>query len=342
MKKRDARRLAHAELYWLRKHAVAALLSGKTQLEVAAAFGISRQAVARWARTAQRAGARGLKPKQKGRPFGGKLRDWQAKRVIKAVINHLPDQLKLPFYLWTREAIGLLIRKRFRIHLSVWTVGRVLNQWGLTPQKPVKRAYERDPRAVRAWLKNEYPKIRALARRQKATILWEDEMGLRSDDAVGRTYGLRGKTPVVPVSGRRFGCNMIAGISNRGKLFFMLFTETFKAPIFVRFLKRLVKQVQRKVFLIADAHPVHRAGETKAWLQNNKARISLYFLPPYSPELNPSEYLNHDVKSNTLRRGRPRDRQQLMLSVKRFLQSKQRKPHAVKAYFRTEPVRYAA
>lgn len=222
------------------------------------------------------------------------------------------------------------------------TVGRLLRRWGLTSQRPVRRAYERNPEAVLLWLTEEYPKIQAASRREKAVILWEDEMGLRSDAAVARTYGLKGKTPVVPSAGRRFKCNMIAGISNRGKLFFMLFTCTFRAPLFLTFLRRLLKQQQRKIFLIADAHPVHRARQTTTWLRSNPHRIKLFFLPPYSPELNPSEYLNQDVKANTVGRRRPKNEKELLTSVRGYLRMKQRKPDRVRAYFRAEPVRYAS
>jgi len=341
IKVRDTRSLTASELFDLRKRAVIALRAGRTQLDVAAALGVSRQAVARWSRAAA-VGETGLQPRTKGRPLGGKLAAKHASRIIRSIVEHLPDDLGLPFHLWTREAIALLIRRMRKVQLSVWTVGRLLRQWGLTPQKPIRRAYERDPKSVVRWLAEDYPAIRALAHREHAMILWEDEMGLRSDAAVGRTYGIRGKTPVVPVAGRRFKCNMVAGISNRGKLFFMIFTSLFSAVIFVAFLRRLLRQTRRKVVLIADAHPVHRAKKTRAWLQRNKHRIKLFFLPPYSPELNPSEYLNQDVKSNTVRRSRPRDEHELMASVRGYLRAKQHKPQKVKAYFQAEPVRYAS
>lgn len=339
---KDARTLTSVALHDLRKRVVAAVRADRSYVDVASTFGLSRQAVARWAHAAERRGVRALKPKQKGRPKGGKLTEVQSKRVIKMIIKHVPDQLRLPFFLWTREAIALLIKRRFRITLSAWTVGRWLKRWGLTPQKPARRAYERDPKRVKEWLKKEYPKIRAMARREKAVILWEDEMGLRSDSSVSRTYCLRGRTPIVPVPGQRFSCNMIAGLSNRGKLFFMIFTETFTAPIFLIFLRRLVRQVQKKVFLIADAHPAHRAGNIYKWLAENKNKVRIFFIPPYSPDLNPTEYLNQDVKTNALRRKRPKDKAQLIANVRAYLRKKQRKPERVASYFHAKPVLYAS
>lgn len=339
---RDTRSLTSSELYDLRIRAVNAVNSGKTIVEVAATFGISRQAVARWVNIAEINGRKILAPKQKGRPCGGKLKNKLGERIVKNIIHYLPDQLKLPFCLWTREAVASLIKRRYGIKLSVWTIGRLLKRWGLTPQKPARRAYEQDPKAVKLWLKNEYPKIKASARREKAIILWEDEMGLRSDASVGRTYGLKGKTPIVPVVGQRFGCNMIAGISNRGKLFFMIYTKLFTATLFILFLQRLCKQVNQTIFLIADGHPVHRAKKTKLWLEKNKQSIKLFFLPPYSPNLNPSEYLNQDVKTNTVRRKRPRNQKQMIANVRNYLRSKQKKPKKVAAYFHAKPVQYAA
>jgi transposase len=342
LKAKDARSLTSAELFDLRKRAVAAVASGRTRHEVAQTLGLSRQAVARWVDLAQSKDAQKLAPRRRGRPMGGKISKLQSTRVLKQLITKLPDDLKLPYHLWTREAVALLIKRTCRARLSVWTVGRLLKQWGLTPQKPARRAYERDPEAVRRWLEEEYPKIRARARQEHAIILWEDEMGVRSDAAVARTYGLKGKTPVVPITGRRFKCNMIASISNRGKLNFMLFTVMFTAPIFLKFLRRICTQMNRKIFLIVDGHPAHRAAMIKRWLQCNQHAIELFFLPGFSPDLNPSEYLNNDVKANTVGRKRPRDERELKSILRGYLKRKQHTPEKVRAYFRAEPVRYAA
>jgi hypothetical protein len=166
-----------------------------------------------------------------------------------------PEQLRLPFYLWTREAVGQLIEKRFGIVVSIWTIGRYLKRWGFTPQKPVRRALERNPAQVRYWLKAKYPAIGRQAKAAGARIYWGDEMGLRSDHAVGRSYGLRGQKPVIPVTGNRFGCNMVSAITNQGHLNFMVFEEKFTSDVFIEFLGRLVKHnAGRRVFLIVDRH----------------------------------------------------------------------------------------
>lgn len=311
--------------------------------EVAAElFGVTRQAVGKWVAAYRQGGVRALRAHRRGRPPGGTLLPWQAAQVVRAVVDRHPDQLKLPFYLWTREAVAELIEQRFGIRLSVWTVGRYLAHWGFTPQKPVRRAFEQDTEAVRRWLEEEYPAIRKQAKSEKAEIYWGDEMGLRSDCAAGRTYGRRGQTPVVPGTGARFGCNLISAITNRGRLYFMVFRIRFRAGVLLSFLRRLVKQVQRKVFLILDGHPVHRARKVKEWAEEGGHPIRLFYLPGYSPDLNPDEMVNNDVKTNAVGRRRARDREELVANVRGYLRGRQRRPDVVRAYFQEEHVRYAA
>ena len=206
----------------------------------------------------------------------------------------------------------------------------------------MRRAFEQNPEEVKRWLEEEYPMIRKQAKREKAEIYWGDEMGLRSDHAVGRSYGRRGQTPIIPGTGQRFGCNMISAITNRGRLNFLVFKKRFQTDVFVVFLRRLVRQNKRKVFIIVDGHPVHRSRKTKTWLEKNVHHIRLFFLPNYSPELNPDEVLNQDVKSNAVGRRRAENQQKLISNVRSYLRSRQRKPHIVRQYFQEKHVRYAA
>jgi len=342
METRDFRSLSGQAQEDLRRKAVNAVLGGRTRGDAAALFGVSGKAVGAWVKSYRQGGADALKAKRRGRPQGGSLLPWQAAQVARAVVDRRPEQLKLPFYLWTREAVALLIERRFGIRLSVWTVGRYLKRWGFTPQKPVRRAFEQNPEAVRRWLEEEYPAIRRRAKREKARIYWGDEMGLRSDHAVGRSFGKRGRTPVVPGTGQRFGCHMISALTNRGALNFMVFRERFRAGVFVDFMKRLVRQAKGKVFLIVDGHPVHRSREAKRWRKENARRIQLFFLPGYAPELNPDEVLNQDVKSNAVGRRRARTQSELMTHVRGYLRSRQKQPRIVRSYFAEEHVRYAA
>lgn len=342
MKTHDARSLPSIAQEDLRKKAINAVLDGKKQVEVAEVFGITRQAVGKWIKTYREGGEKALKAKRRGRPKGGSLLPWQAVQIAKTVIDRHPEQLKLPFCLWTREGVGQLIEKRFGIRLSVWTVGRYLSRWGFTPQKPLRRAFEKNPEQVRHWLEEEYPSIHKQAKREKAGIYWGDEMGMRSDHAVGRSYGRRGQKPVIPGTGQRFGCNMISAITNQGQLNFMVFKQRFRTEVFQEFLKRLVRHTNRKVFLIVDGHPVHHAKKIQEWVENNQDHIRLFFLPGYSPELNPDEILNQDVKSNAVGKKRPHNLKELLSNVRGYLRSRQRQPHVVKNYFQEKHVPYAA
>lgn len=342
MKTCDARSLPAVAQEDLRRKAVKAVLEGETQVQVARRLGVSRCAVWKWLRAYQEGGEKALRAKRRGRPKGGSLQPWQAAQIARSIQERRPEQLKLPFYLWTREAVGQLIERRFGIRLSVWTVGRYLARWGFTPQRPLRRALEQNPEAVRRWLEQEYPAIRKQAGREKARILWGDEMGVRSDQAGGRSYGRRGKTPVIPASGQRFGCNLISAICNHGKLYFMVFKRRFRTDVLLDFLKRLVRQVTQKVFLIVDRHPVHRARKVQRWLERHADQIRVFFLPAYSPELNPDEMLNQDVKANAVARRRAPDQEHLMTNLRGYLRSRQRQPHVVTKYFDAPSVRYAA
>jgi hypothetical protein len=240
-------------------------------------------------------------------------------QTAKALRDQMPDQLKLPFYLWTREAVVQLVERRYKVRISVWTAGRYLRRWGFTPQRPVKRAYERKEEAVRTWLDEEYPALRKRAKAEGGAIYWGDEMGLRSDHVAGRSWSLKGKTPVVDATGKRFGCNMISAITNQGQLNFMVFQGRFTTSVFLKFLQRLIRQVDRKVFLIVDGHPVHRARKVRDWVQAHAEEIEIFYLPGYSPHLNPDEILNQDIKSNAVGRNRATTVDELMKFVRAFL-----------------------
>jgi transposase len=342
-RKRDARRLSPQAQEDLRRRVVAAVLDQQlSQVEAARTFGVSRMSIYNWLGAVEEAGRSALKAHKRGPKGGLRLAGHQAATVVRMIEDRCPDQLRLPFALWTREAVGQLIRRRYGIDLSVWTVGRYLRHWGFTPQKPVRRAYERDPEAVRRWLEREYPAIRRRAQAQAAEIYWGDQMGLRSDHQTGTSYGRRGRTPVIAGTGQRFGCNMMSAITNRGQLAFMVFKCRFTTQVMIVFLGRLVRHAGRKVFLILDGHPVHRAKTVGRWLADHAQHIEMFLLPGYSPELNPDELLNNDVKSNAVGRRRARTQPQLVGNVRSYLRSTQRRPDIVTNYFHEEHVRYAA
>ena len=342
MRVKDARSLSPVAQEALRTRVVKAVKEGLSQLEAAKTFEIARGTVNRWCRSYAEEGRKALKGRPRGRPPGLQLEPLQAARTVRCILGRCPDQLRLPFSLWTRDAVRLLLRREFGLDVSVWTVGRYLKSWGLTPQKPLRRAFEQNPEAVRQWMEAQYPAISSEAKRVGAEIYWGDEMGLRSDHQTGTSYGRRGQTPIIPGTGQRFRCNMISVITNRGKLLFMVFKNGFNVPVFLTFLKRLLRQLKRRIFLIVDGHPVHRAAAVKEWVARQNSRIRIYFLPGYSPELNPDELLNQDVKSNALGRRRPADEKELLGDVRGYLRSTQKRPDVVRAYFNEEHVRYAA
>lgn len=339
----DARKLKAEALQLLRRQTVKAVRVGMSQVEAARIFGASPRAVNKWMAIDRAGGLRALKLKRRGRRIGsGRLSGKRAERIRALVVGKLPDQLKLPFYLWTRGAVARLIAREYGIKVSPVTVGRYLAAWGLSPQKPARRAYERNDAAIERWLKQDYPAIAGQAKREKAVIYWGDEMGLRSDHVTGTSYAPVGHTPVIRATGQRFGCNMISAITNKGALAFMVFQGGFTAPTFVEFMQRLLKQLNGRIYLIVDGHPVHRARSATAFVSQNAKRLRLIRLPGYCPELNPDELLNQDVKTNGLGKSRPTNRTELLATVRSHLHRRQKQPQIIRNLFREKHVRYAA
>jgi transposase len=343
MSKPDCRTLTAKAQETLRQRVMRAVGDGMSQSEAARVFGVARQSVNRWARQVHEEGPQRLLARKRGRPVDtGRLQGWQAGTIVRLITDRHPEQLKLPFVLWTREAVRDLIAQRFGIRQSLSTVGRQLKRWGFTPQKPVRRAWERDPQAVETWLKREYPRIKRQAKREKAEIHWGDEMGMRSDHQTGRSYSPKGKTPVVAGTGQRFSCHMISAVTNRGTLRFMVYKKRFTTDVFLEFLRRLLRGAKRTIYLIVDGHPVHKSAAVRRWLAKHAARIRMFLLPSYSPELNPDELLNNDVKSNAIGRRRPATQHEMIRDVRGYLRGTQKRPDIVRGYFRQEHVRYAA
>jgi transposase len=313
------------------------------QTTAADKYGVSLRAVNKWVAHNRAGGLKALRPKRRGRPVGGgRLNATQSARIRALIVGKMPDQLKLPFYLWTRAAVGALIVREYGIRVSLTSVGRYLKAWGMSPQKPMKHAYERNDAAITRWLTEEYPAIASQARREKAVIYWGDEMGLRSDHVSGRSFAPVGHTSVIQATGQRFGCNMISAITNKGALAFMVFSGKFHAAVFVEFLRRLLKQAKGKIYLIVDGHPVHRSRYAKQFVEANGKRLRLIRLPGYCPELNPDELLNQDVKTNGLGKNRPRDKAEMMAAVRSHLYRRKKQPQIIRNLFLEKHVRYAA
>lgn len=338
----DTRTLSPEAQEHLRFRVIAALRGGMKKAAAARAFGVSRTSIDTWLQRIDLGNLQSLRSKKRGRPPEPRLASHQAATIVKLITDRTPDQLKLPFALWTREAVRDLIAQRTGVMVSVRTTGRYLKRWGFTPQKPLRRAYERDPAAVKRWKEQEYPDIVQQAKAENAEIHWGDQLGARSDHQAGRSYGRRGVTPVIPGTGQRFRANLMSSITNRGHLCFLVFKGKFNAAVFIGFCRRLLRQRRRKIFLILDGHPVHRSAAAKTWLEANRRRIRVFFMPGYSPELNPDEYLNNDVKTNAVGRQRPATEPELIDNLQQYLRATQRRPNIIKRYFHAEPVRYAA
>ena len=342
--RQDARKLDLIGKEDLRRRTVRAIIhQDLSKAEAARVFGVSRTSVHSWIALYRENGVDGLTPKRPGRPkCGGRLKGWQAATIVNLIKDHCPEQLKMPFALWTREAVRDLMHMKFGIRYSLGMVGRLLCRWGFTPQKPVKLAYERNDDRIRDWLKREYPALRRRAKRENAEIYWEDETGLRSDHLVGRSYSPRGETPVIRSTGNRFGCNIISAVNNLGKMRFRVFNGSFTQSVMIDFLDRLVRDAKRKVIVITDGHPAHKGRRVKQWLKGRALQCELVLLPGYAPELNPDELLNQDLKSNVFSSGRPRTRDELVTQTRSYLRATQMRPDIVRAYFQEAHVNYAA
>ncbi|MCP4567263.1 MAG: IS630 family transposase [FCB group bacterium] len=336
--------LTGKELYGLRKRAVQMKKRGHTVKAVASAFGVGKSTVDKWWALYRKGGLKALKPSKRGRKTGQKrnLSPEREAELRTLIADKTPDQLKMPFALWTRRAVVELVRKRYRIKMPIRTVGEYLKRWGYTPQKPLKKAYEQNPKAVRRWLDEQYPVIRAQAKTEGAEIHWADETGLRSDSQHGRSYAPQGQTPVLRLNAKRVSANMISTVTNQGKVRFMVFDGGMNAQLLIKFFKRLLKDAKRKVFVILDNLRVHHAKIVKAWVSKHAEQIELFFLPSYSPELNPDEYLNCDLKAGVHSREPARNQIHLKKKIISHMRMLQKSSARVRKYFEHNKIKYAA
>lgn len=341
MFKKDARRLDHKTLTELRKRGVASVQEGQSPSDVAKALGITRAAMYMWLARYRHGGWGALDARKRGgRPplLDGKKLSW----LYNTVASKSPLQMKFTFALWTSRMIGQLIWQKYHIRLSKASVCRLLNQLGLTPQRPLWRAYQQRPEDVERWLNEEFPKIRALAKKERAIIFFGDEAGVRSDHHAGTTWAPKGHTPIVSTTGARFGLNLISAVSAQGEFRFMLTPGRVGAAVFVEFLKRLIYNSERPIFLIVDGHPAHKAKMVKTFLAANERKLRVFYLPPYSPELNPDERVWNDLKNNLVGRKVIMSPDQLKDEVISNLRSIQKSADRVRAYFQNETTKYAA
>lgn len=344
MEKIDLRKAKKPEKEAMRFLAITMYTKNITQKEISLILGVRANTVSDWVKLYKQFGNKGLKEVKRGRKkgYGKLLSSTQELEVQKMIIDKMPDQLKLPYALWTRKAIRDLIKRTYNINIAIRTMGDYLKSWGFTPQKPKKKAYEQNSKSVNKWLEEEYPKIKRQAQKENAEIHWTDETGIKNTSQYGRSYAPKGKTPVKETLAKRLSLNMISTVTNQGKVRFMTYKGTMNAQRFIIFLKRLIKGANKKLFIILDNLKVHHSKIVKKWEEENKNKIALFYLPSYSPELNPDEYLNNDLKSGIGLKQTPKNEKQMKNNVKSHMMYLQKNPKKVARFFNHKSIKYAA
>ncbi|MCU0305461.1 MAG: IS630 family transposase [Thermoanaerobaculales bacterium] len=336
----DGRRLSHKVREEIRIRAVTRVEAGESPEDVVKALGFHRSRIYEWLAAYREGGIEALRTRPiPGRPR--KLDGKQLKRIYELVTRKNPLQLKFEFALWTRGMVRELIRREYGVKLSEVSVGRLLHKLGLTPQRPIRRAYQQDEEAVERWKTEEYPEIQKAAKRAKATIYFGDEASVRSDYHSGTTWAPKGRTPVVESTGARFTLNLISAVSAKGLLRFMTVEGRLTAAAFIGFLNRLIHNAENPIFLIVDRHPVHRSATVRDFVESTEGRLRLFFLPSYSPDLNPDELVWNHLKRHKVGKSHFKGPNQMRAVVMKYMRSLQRAPIVIRGFFKAPRVRYA-
>ena len=340
----DFRSVDSATRKEIRKRAIKQINLGKRKKDVAIMFGVNQNTITNWVKKYNTKGIEGLTDNKRGVSSQDKklLSQAQELEIQSMITDVMPDQLKLDFALWTRKAVKELVEREYGIKLAINTMGDYLRSWGFSPQKPKKQAYEQCSKKVQLWLDEQYPVIKERAKKEKAEIQWGDETGVRNTNQHGRSYAPKGKTPVKKNMSKRFSVNMISTVTNQGSVQFMTYSGTMNADRLIEFLKQLIKNKEQKIFLILDNLRVHHSKIVKQWVEENKSSIELFFLPSYSPEKNPDEYLNCDLKYGLSEKPAPKTEQQLKQNVENHMVMLQNNNQRVIKYFHHKDIKYAA
>jgi transposase len=344
MEKIDARTLKDEALHERRRQVIRHHKRGDSPSRIAHVSDLSDTAVRKIIRLYEAGGWAGLKPGQRGRRTGDRrcLTAEQEQLLQRLICEKRPEQLKMAFALWNRAAVSQLILQECAVVMPIRTVGHYLKRWGFTPQKPIKKAYEQRPEAVKLWLDEEYPKLAKRARTEGAEIHWGDETALVNTDVRGRGFAPRGKTPVVYAPGTRQRLSMIATVTNQGCTRWQIIDGNFDSDRLIEFLGLLIKDAKKKVFLILDNLRVHHSKLVKAWLEENKENIECFYLPSYSPELNPEERLNSDLKQAIGSKVPVRTKEKLRAAANDHMTMLENNPERVASFFQDPRVKYAA
>jgi len=335
----DGRTLSHETSETIRRLAVGRVKEGEAPGEVIKSYGLCRTTIYKWLKAERRGGEAALTARKHPgrRPALAPRQKLQVRRWIN---GKDPRQYGFDFGLWTRQIVGALIAQRFGVRMGATAVGRLLAELDITPQKPLRRAYERDPVAIERWKTTVFPRLRAHAKRVGAKLFFLDEAGVRSDQVLGRTWGLRGQTPEVPTSGRRQSVNAISAVTARGEFWYELYTERLNASRFVELLTHFMRGRKRPVFLVVDAHPAHIAKVVAQYVQRLAGRLALYFLPGYAPELNPDEFVWNHLKRQGVSKTPLRKDESLRSRVQSDLAAIQSRPALVRSFFHAPSVAY--
>jgi transposase len=335
----DGRTLSHDTSEQFRIMAVRRVREGERPSSVIRSYGLCRTTIYRWLRAAKRGGEQALK----ARKHAGRKRTLSPKQALQVrrwINGRDPRQYGFDFGLWTRKIVAELVDDKFGIRLGVTAIGRLLSQLDITPQKPLRRAYERDPVAIERWKTHDFPKLRSRAKRAGARIFFLDEAGVRSDQILGRTWGLRGQTPEVPTSGRRQSVNAISAVSARGEFWYEIYSERLNATRFVELLRHFMRRRRSRVFLVLDGHPAHIAKIVAEYVQSLRGALELHFLPGYAPELNPDEFVWNHLKRQGVSKKPLRKDESLRSRVHSDLTNIQSRPTLVRSFFRAPSVVY--
>ena len=341
MTKTDGRKLDHQTSEHLRRLAVRRVMEGgEAPSEVMRSLGLCRTTIYPWLRTYESQGHEALAARKALGPKT-KLTAKQGQQVRRWIVGKDPRQYGFEFGLWTRRIVIELIAEKFGIALELTAVGRLLASLEITPQKPLRRAYERDPKAVKAWLAEDYPKLKRRARRHGAAIFFLDEAGFTSEPGLGRTYGLKGQTPVVRTTGQRQKVNAISALNAKGAFWSAVYSGNFNASRFVGFLKDFRRGRKAKVYLVVDGHPSHRAKLVSKYVQGTRGMLELHFLPPYAPDLNPDEFVWQHTKTNGVAKKPLRQGESLRQRVTQDLADVKANRKLVRSFFGAASVVYA-
>jgi transposase len=334
----DGRTLTHDMSEMIRRWAVRRVKGGESPSSVMKSYGLCRTTIYRWIRAVDRGGEKALRARRHpGRQ--PKLTPAQKLRVRRWINGKDPRQYGFDFGLWTRQIVAALIGQRFGVQLGVTAVGRLLAELDITPQKPLRRAYERDPVAIAHWQREAFPKLRARAKRRGAKIFFLDEAGVRSDQVLGRTWGLRGQTPAVPTSGKRQSVSAISAVNALGEFWFEIYSERLNASRFIELLKHFMRR-RGKVFLVLDGHPAHVAKSVASYVQSLRGRLELHFLPGYAPELNPDEFVWNHLKRQGVSKKPLLRNESLRERVEADLREIKSRPALVRSFFKAPSVAY--